>query len=193
MTVYHYSPSGNVRLANDSNRLYYQNVRPLIGTDMSLPIFKKFYSTEDANYEDLCKLVLKFHNECRAKHKDTKPLVLDSECCKTAQFIADLKKCEHSKGKFSCTRQYPFQYSNFKGEQRNDHGELISWTCHSTKKEAIEYALKDFYSEIDGYSWVNPPRKSKDIHVGNFTQVTINFSEVYLFKYIVLSDGLGGN
>ena len=102
MTVYHYSPGGNLALSGDENRLFYQNVRPPIGTDMSLPVFKKFYSTaEDLTYDDLCKLVVKFHNECRAKHEDTKPLVLDPECCKTAQFIADLKKVERSKGKFN--------------------------------------------------------------------------------------------
>ena len=172
MTVYHYSPCGNVQFDGDTNRLYYQNVRPLIGTDMSLPVFKKLYSTEDANYEDLCKFVLEFHNESRAKHKDTKPLVLDPECCKTAQFVANLKKCEPSKGKFSSIFSF---HSKYQGEQRNDHGELISWTCHLTKKEAVEHALQKFYSEIHGYSWDDPPRKNKDIHVGNFTQVIIGY------------------
>ena len=124
---------------------------------------------KSSEFNTLSELVLRLHNEFRAKHMDTYPLVLDSDCCRTAQFVADLKVYKHSKNK-----------------QRNGYGENLAWSTWSTKRKAIDVAIKGFYAEKRDYNWGDPRDVPENRKIGHFTQVCMNSTVRAVFKLNIL-------
>ena len=124
---------------------------------------------ESSEFSTLSELVLRLHNEFREKHMDTGPLVLDSDCCRTAQFVADLKVYKHSKNK-----------------QRNGYGENLAWSTWSTKRKAIDVAIKGFYAEKRDYNWGDPRDVPENRKIGHFTQVCMNSTVRAVFKLNIL-------
>ena len=104
----------------------------------------------------LANLALKVHNELRAKHDDTGPLTISDDCCKTAQFVANIGVFEHSKP-----------------HERNSYGENLGFAYGQTKEMAVERAVRGFYDEIEFYNYKSPRNVPKGEMVGHFTQVLI--------------------
>ena len=113
---------------------------------------------DEAEYNELANLALTLHNELRKKHLDTGPLIIDADCCKTAQYHASLKVYQHSPP-----------------DQRNGYGENIAWSYGTTKKQAVEMAVEFFYNEIKDYDWSDPINVAPGAVVGHFTQVSCKF------------------
>ena len=179
-SVFHYEPAGNIVFMGDENRLFHKNVRPLKESvlpilaqdDQNLQIDKLTARSEtselDIEHEELANLALVLHNELRDRHLDTGSLVIDADCCKTAQYVADLKARELTDEQFSAGPDFVHS----RPDQRKGYGENIAYTTHPSKRKAVEVAIEGFYAEIEDYNWSNPTSVPAGKQVGHFTQVS---------------------
>merc|ERR1711933_426058 len=97
----------------------------------------------------MAEAALKKHNDYRAQHKDTPPMVLCDELNKDAQAWADRGVFEHCK-------------------ERNGAGENIAWNCGKSAEDAAAQAVDQWYNEIKDYNWSNAVFA---MNTGHFTQV----------------------
>ena len=184
-TVYHYDPTGNIHSTpryHENVRPVKQSAPPLqrqpssdsylveMTEEVCKPVmqqsqpyeFTKYVRPDnvpqeiEAEYNELANLALTLHNELRKKHLDTGPLIIDADCCKTAQKIANFQVFEHSRP-----------------DQRNGYGENIAFSTHPSKQEAVKVAVQGFYDEIADYNWSNPMDVPAGKMIGHFTQVSV--------------------
>ena len=188
----------------DENRLFHKNVRQLKQLAMVQPpiqqnsevtvtakvtakvtVTAKNETLElDTQNKELANLALVLHNELRDRHLDTGPLVIDADCCKTAQYVADLKARELTDAAFSAGAEF----IHSRPDQRKGYGENIAFSTHPSKQKAVEVAVRGFYDEIADYHWSNPTYVSPGKQVGHFTQV----SSSLLKTKLTFSVGLEG-
>ena len=174
-SVFHYEPAGNIVFMGDENRLFHKNVRPLKQPTMApVPIQQNKVTAKnetlelDTENKELANLALVLHNELRDRHLDTGSLVIDADCCKTAQYVADLKARELTDEQFSAGAKF----IHSRPDQRNGYGENIAFSTHPSKQKAVEVAVQGFYDEIADYNWSSPTSVPAGKQVGHFTQVS---------------------
>ena len=160
LSVFHYKPGGNIVMAGDENRLYHANVTKLkaVTVNEETAVDK---SEQNVLYDDIAVLALKIHNELRFKHIDTDQLTLSTDCCATAQFVANKGLLQNSEP-----------------HECNSYGENMSVYTGVTKEEAVESAIRGYYEQIHDYSYENPRKIKKGKTVGNFTQVLDNLKSI---------------
>ena len=98
---------------------------------------------------------LDLHNQFRALHQKTGPLVLDADVSRMAQEIADRKVWGHSQP-----------------DERNGYGENLALNTESSMLDAVTLGITQWYEEIDHYNYNSPAYKdSNGEMLGHFTQV----------------------
>jgi len=100
-------------------------------------------------------MALRKHNELRALHQNTKPMVLDKQLCSEAQNYAN---------------KLAFQIRRMKHSACDGYGENIYWSRGraDTPEDAVR-ACQSWYDEIHNYNWHTG--QSNGGMIGHFTQM----------------------
>merc|ERR1712130_407651 len=114
-----------------------------------------------SGFKPFQQMALRKHNELRALHQNTNPMVLDKHLCSEAQAYA---------------HKLAFEIRQMKHSDANGYGENIYWSSgRAESPEDAVRACQSWYDEIHNYNWNTG--ESNGGMIGHFTQMVWDNSQ----------------